>query len=464
MKEQVENLENILSYDVLDEAMDVSVVQEQDDNNVSRLFLRRNKMKKLLLLEGKLFFSKRLVYPEIDDVADRVQSTVMEKNNMERLTTITFLEFKRLADAAAVCNFYTSTASIQSFTVLVNEKKDVKIIENGLSVLQVLGQEEDDSVDFEKEIFLTKTELEEAEKIYLVVVVKRKIPENKGRSLRIRARAVEETLTEDVKIGGRHILGGVNHLNVDSDKIILVDNKRERYVDAFNTMKSDSTCWMKDVATLESIHRENLNLEDLYLPRLMFCTSKEKKTFTPTRPLIHRTGTPETSPDFFNANPNLGYSTFSEPIPTFVQMFFPSGKNEIYGIFCKYYLSRAGHSRNPFTPEWKSKMMEGFVEKHHELIFNNNFEEIFENQLNCMAFGSQIPWKKEHYSGPWIKLVDLKNEWLKRKEKNGPSKTLRHFMKDMISLSPNQNQKDMPSSSSSKLTMENLKSYVRRTQ
>ncbi|EGT37292.1 hypothetical protein CAEBREN_16854 [Caenorhabditis brenneri] len=104
MKEQVGKLENILAYDVLDEAMDVSAVQEQDENNGSRSFLWRNKMEKLLLLEGKLFFSKRLVHPEIDDVADRVQSTVMKKNNMERLTTITFLEFKGLADAAAVSN------------------------------------------------------------------------------------------------------------------------------------------------------------------------------------------------------------------------------------------------------------------------------------------------------------------------------------------------------------------------
>ncbi|CAL2030469.1 unnamed protein product [Caenorhabditis brenneri] len=99
------------------------------------------------------------------------------------------------------------------------------------------------------------------------------------------------------------------------------------------------------------------------------------------------------------------------PVPTFAEMFFPTGKSEIYNILLRYYLTEVGTRAGSFSPEWRSRVLTGFVEKYHEHIFTHGLSEQFEKQLQCMALTSHIKWKPEHFNRPWQKLAELRNKW-----------------------------------------------------
>ncbi|EGT58242.1 hypothetical protein CAEBREN_05411 [Caenorhabditis brenneri] len=99
------------------------------------------------------------------------------------------------------------------------------------------------------------------------------------------------------------------------------------------------------------------------------------------------------------------------PVPTFAEMFFPTGKSEIYNILLRYYLTEVGTRAGSFSPEWRSRVLTGFVEKYNEHIFTHDLSEQFEKQLQCMALTSHIKWKPEHFNRPWQKLAELRNKW-----------------------------------------------------
>lgn len=117
----------------------------------------------------------------------------------------------------------------------------------------------------------------------------------------------------------------------------------------------------------------------------------------------HRIGAPDTDAD-------------GRPLPTFAELFFPSGKTEIYDILQRYYLSRAGARPGAFSADFKSRILHGFIVKNSDHVFQYNLGDIFEKQIQLVGLSTR-KWTKDHFNFPRDKYNELKADWERRHPK-----------------------------------------------
>ncbi|CCD67545.2 Polycomb protein mes-3 [Caenorhabditis elegans] len=122
--------------------------------------------------------------------------------------------------------------------------------------------------------------------------------------------------------------------------------------------------------------------------------------------------------------PTVGNTTLSLdlegcPISTFSEIFFPSGKTELFNILCRHFYSEAGQRPGCFSAQWKSRVLTGFINKYHQYIFDMKLNSLFEKQINLIAMVSP-DWKLEDFELPMVRYKQLKKEW-KNRQRDIPS-------------------------------------------
>ncbi|EFP11504.1 CRE-MES-3 protein [Caenorhabditis remanei] len=102
-------------------------------------------------------------------------------------------------------------------------------------------------------------------------------------------------------------------------------------------------------------------------------------------------------------------------IPTFSQMFFPSGKTEIYDMMLRFYLSMTGIRPGSFSADFKSRLLAGFISEYSDYVFQYNLGDMFEKQVQLIGLYT-LDWKKHHYDLPRDKFFELKAEWEQKQQ------------------------------------------------
>uniref|UniRef100_A0A1I7UB08 PH domain-containing protein n=1 Tax=Caenorhabditis tropicalis TaxID=1561998 RepID=A0A1I7UB08_9PELO len=100
-------------------------------------------------------------------------------------------------------------------------------------------------------------------------------------------------------------------------------------------------------------------------------------------------------------------------VPTFSELVFPHGKAEIYDVLCRNYYAEVGYRPGTTSPEYRSRLLVGFINKHYEHVFTHKLEPIFEKQLHLI--GTSTPgWNGDLHQQPLDRIRELKSVWNKR--------------------------------------------------
>ncbi|PIC50974.1 hypothetical protein B9Z55_001667 [Caenorhabditis nigoni] len=259
--------------------------EEKIDN---RMFLVRNVERWRKLEDKHLKFSRRKKVA-IADVLPRLQEKMVKDNKHYDLCTVNFTGIRSLGTFSEHQTNATNAASVQTYTIIVDEKKQVQVLNNALCTISL----DDKSLSAEldrnlKKVTLTAEEFTNAQKIYFATVVTRMVllgekrfsrmatvANPKGIKARVQQKVEPEKLSlmKEVRIGCTQMYEKekLNKLH-DGVMRILLRDEDDPFILSRNIFKQtgSSVDWLVNIDNLKFLSEKNSTNQDAHTARLIF--------------------------------------------------------------------------------------------------------------------------------------------------------------------------------------------------
>ncbi|CAP30084.2 Protein CBR-MES-3 [Caenorhabditis briggsae] len=267
----------------------LDVINKMREENIdNRMFLVRNVVRWRKLEDKHLKFSRRRKVA-IADVLPRLQEKMVKANKHYDLCTVNFTGIRSLGTFSEHQTNATNAASVQTYTIIVDEKKQVQVLNNALCTISLedkfLSAELDRNL---KKITLTAEEFTNAQKIYFATVVTRMVllgekrfsrmatvANPKGIKARVQQKVEPEKLSlmKEVRIGCTQMYQKDKFSKLhDGVMRILLRDEDDPFILSRKIFKQagSSIDWLVNVDNLHFLSEKNSTNQDAHTARLIF--------------------------------------------------------------------------------------------------------------------------------------------------------------------------------------------------